>query len=265
MMRTNRNSIRTPDEEYLDDVKYRQEMAKILRDDRFGTTEEERTNSLNRAKKWVHGLTIGSGVFAAWAIIYPYPYNIAIAAQVAVFIIAVLSFRIFSGLVKLNSTKPKGSPYPNLLVALLLPAVALSVRAYSFHVLSWTNFWIPASSILLASIIIVVMSYPDILKLLDNALLGIVICMTFSYGLSINMNTIINPVFDHNYTICVLDKHSYSGKHTSYYLNVGPWIDGTSVKVISVDRDYYINKLIGDSVSVVVMSGGFKIPWYYLQ
>jgi hypothetical protein len=248
----------------LDEVAYKREMTSLVHDEKLGMTEEQRIASLNRAKKWIKIINIASGGAAAWALFKPYPFEAAIAAQGCILCVAALSFRMFPGLVKFGSNY-KRSLYPDVAPAFMLPVLALIMRAISWHVLSWSNFWTPFAALSLALAFFLFIVTPEIFKDRRSLILGLILCIAFGYGACVNLNGIIKSPVDHAYTTWIIGKHISTGKSTTYYFQVYPWEDGNERKSIRVARDLYDNKDTGDSVKVVVMAGGLKIPWYFLK
>ena len=103
-------------------------------------------------------------------------------------------------------------------------------------------------------------------KLWEKILLGVMgLFLFFGYGFGTTVN--INSVFDKStpqvYEATVLSQRKSSGKHTSYYLTVSPWIDGmTDQKEISVGSTVYKSVNEGDVVLIRLHDGKLGIPWF---
>ncbi len=103
-------------------------------------------------------------------------------------------------------------------------------------------------------------------KLWEKILVGVMgLFLFFGYGFGTTVN--INSVFDKStpqvYEATVLSQRKSSGKHTSYYLTVSPWIDGmTEQKEVSVGSTVYKSVNEGDVVLIRLHDGKLGIPWF---
>jgi hypothetical protein len=62
----------------------------------------------------------------------------------------------------------------------------------------------------------------------------------------------------------VLGKHTASGRHTSYYLDLGAWGPEMRMGEESVQSPFY-QSVTGDRVCVFVREGALLAPWYAVK
>jgi len=84
----------------------------------------------------------------------------------------------------------------------------------------------------------------------------------YAFGFLITTNVAFDESEPDFYTAEVIDKHVSSGKTTTYYLKLNEWGPQTEVKDVSVAKEIYNNKEIGDRAIVYFNQGLYKIPYY---
>ena len=92
-----------------------------------------------------------------------------------------------------------------------------------------------------------------------------IIFLMFNYGLgfSIPTNILFNKSEPIIYEVTITNQRVSKGKHTDYYLEVTPWIDGKkNNKEISVRSRVYSEVEIGDKVYINLYKGFLGVPWY---
>lgn len=85
----------------------------------------------------------------------------------------------------------------------------------------------------------------------------------YGFGFSVPVNIIFDKSEPAIYKVDVINQRVSKGKHTDYYLEVAPWIDGkTTNKEISVGSRVYSEVEVGDKVNVKLYKGFLGVPWY---
>ena len=85
----------------------------------------------------------------------------------------------------------------------------------------------------------------------------------YGFGFSVPANIIFDKSEPAIYKVDVINQRVSKGKHTDYYFEVSPWIDGkTNKKEISVGSRVYSEVEVGDKVNVKLYKGFLGVPWY---
>ncbi len=249
-------------EEIINDEK------EILENEDYGRTSEEREYRLTRAKKLTKTLNIISWIVAVSMWIYPRFYHIQVILCALLPVIGIIVFKTSKGMIKLDE-KPN-SAHPNILSTLIAPSGALAIRALmDISIFDFSNFWKPAIAIFVVLVFMVIWdSYVkyDFKKVVSYfSIIGILIFSgMYSYGFVISTNTAFDESQPSVYKAKIIDKRKNSGKTTTYYLKLSEWGPQTEIKEVSVSRDIYDSKEIGDSAMVYFNHGLYEIPYYFV-
>jgi hypothetical protein len=240
-------------------------MATALEDPQLGSSTEERRAALSRAQ--LHSRILNVAVFAPmlWAFFYPRPY-IAVIAVLAAFPLVAVALAVSShGAISLYDAKNKVRP--SVAYAFIGPTLVLALREFKdCHILGWSGFWLPFA--LLGGILIGVLWLGSISdpQRTFSAFLGLAcVCLAQSYGLVLFINCFPDHSVPEIHRTAVLSRHISSGKHTTYYVNVGPWLDGTYVRQISVSSSFYYAHSEGSTVLVGVKKGVLQMSWFFVR
>lgn len=84
----------------------------------------------------------------------------------------------------------------------------------------------------------------------------------YAYGLLITTNVVFDESEPRVYKAKILDKRISSGKTTTYYLELDKWGPQEEVDDVSVAKDIYNAKEIGDTAIVYFNHGLYEIPYY---
>ncbi len=251
----------------LDKVEYDRELMEIAQLSNFGDTPEERAAAYQQAKKWSRIINGASTACVLWAFFVPRPYEAAILSLLILPIIGLLFLNRFDGIAKFNA-KPK-SAHPGVDVAILLPTIMLSLRALiDWHVLEWRNFWTLFAAVSIGHLIISGLLVPDIRKALGKLFLCAIFSAAYGYGTVIVLNGMLA---DSPWNTChakVIGKHMTTGKNTTYYLTLAPWKDKVGeggAGDATVSSSVYNQYETGNTASIMVRSGKFGIPYYFVH
>jgi hypothetical protein len=250
----------------LDLAEFVNEEKEILENDEYGSTHEEREYKLARAKKTTKIINTISWIVAISTWVYPHFYKIQILLCGILPIIGLIIYKTSNGLIRLDE-KPN-SVHPNLLSALLLPSCALMIRALmDFTIFDFSNLWIPVIVIILVFGLSVLKGLKVEYNLKKGvtylAILGMLMYGgMYAYGLLITTNVAFDESQPTVYKAKVLDKHTSSGKTTTYYLKLSEWGPQKEIDDVSVAKNIYKSKEIGDTAVVYFNNGLYKIPYY---
>jgi hypothetical protein len=245
------------------------EEQEVLNNKEIGRTIEESSEKLDRARKLTKLLNTISIFIALATILYPKFYKLQIIACVGLPLLGLIILKNSKGLIKLNEN-PK-SKLPNLVSTLLMPTIALALRALiDFNVLNFSNaFKFSTAFIILLTIFLFSSSELTFnLKKIKTYLIIIVISF-FGAIYSISSIIVTNGIFEKNeptgYKASVIDKRINYGKTTTYYLKLSQWGPQIEVKEVSVAKEIYSKKEIGDEVNIYYNVGLFDIPYYIVM
>jgi hypothetical protein len=253
----------------LDTIEAEKEKQDILNNEALGWTIEQREQKLKNARRVAKVLNVVGGIVSAWTIFFPSPYEYAILAAIAVPAICIVVMKSFGGLMRANETT-KGSPYPNVSLALLVPALAVCLRALlDFSVFSYDNVWLP--SILIAGIFLVVLfigSNEFKLRPAKDFIITTVFSLVafgYAFGSVVTLNCLYDKSEPEAFSATIISKRVTSGKTTTYYLKLTPWGSQVEADEVSVSEDFYEQLGEGDEVSVYLYQGKFQIPWFIVS
>lgn len=221
--------------------------------------------NLQRAKICARGVN-GVGVIASlWGFIYPCPYIYAMGVLLIVPILALFCVHYSEGVLKLDGRR--NSTYPTVAPALLLPSLILCFRALmDYSILCWAAFWLPFIAGLALLFWAINVLVKDIRRDRMQLGMGLLFCGMYAYASVITLNGILDSSQQTSYEVYVLEKRISKGsKHKSYYLRISPWGPQKESQEIDVGKRVYQMHEVGGSVTVVLKSGMFNIPWYHVK
>jgi hypothetical protein len=242
-------------------------LDKISQDAELGSSPEERLNALNQAKI----VSIAAAVVAIAAAIglnfgaadFRLPSAVALAlAPVAVLFLmrqSPLLYMIF------KQKKQKSDPRADFSVVLLAAGFGLAMPFYRVEFVSMKP--------LLLLIVIVALVY--IAAFFNSArgnnpiaatVIGLLfVALSYSLGLAIEADTLLDGVQATNYTVQVTGKHIHRGKSTTYYLDLAPWGPLEEPNQIRVVSRIYNDIQQGDQICLALHPGRLHSPWYQLS
>lgn len=248
----------------LDFENEQQEAAAVLANQELGSSEEERESKLKTAKNVAKALKFTSYAILFFTIFIIEPYELAVLSSVLMPILALLIVPFFKGLIKVN--EKKGSAYPSILQAILMPTLGLALRVIlDFNIFELSNLWMP-SILFTIALFIYVFSTTDEFKIQDLKSFGyglaIVIIFFFYSSISIlSINCFYDQSTPTEYQTEIIKKSISKGKTTTYNFELTPWGDLIEPETVNVSEDFYNSKNKGNTVTVLYMEGLFDIPW----
>jgi hypothetical protein len=251
----------------LDAEEMKASESAILQEDSLGSTPERRQQRLKIAKKITLAFNLTGGLTAAWFLLFPEPYEPAFLIACAIPLIALIPYYYFKGVIKMDSNK--NSAYPSLAAAFIFLPLAPMLRALlDFNLLSYNNVWVPAILIGLAMSMALSFNRKAFFSSKSFApfLLVIILVLYTGYGFAVTVisNCIYDSSIPQEYVVQVADKHSSSGKTTTYYLELEGW-PGQPADDYKVDKEQYSRVQPGQTVQVYIWKGKWNIPWMMIR
>lgn len=249
----------------LDQLEQKEAEAVILEDHNLGYNASAREENLTAARKTAKLLN-GAGLAAgAWLFFLPKPYAWAIAAGLVVPLAAVAALFWHRNIIRPD--EQKNSAYPSVAAALFAPAGVLLLRGIlDFELLHYAPIWPIAGTVAALAGTVVLLGSREFLHQ-QKARLSVsltVVAFALLYGYSSVMA--VNCVFDEGqparHRTKVLGKHSTSGKTTTYYLHVSPWGPRTEAEDITVSEEHYDQTQPGATISIYLLPGRLRVPWF---
>jgi len=254
----------------LDQEQFEEDQGEILGNENYGDSVDERLNQLAKAKSFTRVYTGISLVIAFATILFPnlfYEAQIVLCAIIP--LVTVLIPRFSKGLIKLF--EKKGSAFPNVTGAFLLPPIALMLRSLTdFTLLDYNALWLPCGIVFsLFSLLVFSDAYSkyDFSKPIGYfGVLGVlIISAAYSYGVVGTSNATFDNSVPNLFKAEVLDKRKSSGKTTTYYLELSPWGPQTEIEDVHVSSRVYGYYSVGDTAYVYYSQGLFGVSYFIVQ
>ena len=249
----------------LDQEQYKAEEKQLLEDDALGATEKDRMQQLQQVRKLTRVINALAWVCPLWLIFYPQPYEIAIYTAMAILPVVLYTVYHYKGMVKIDEN-PK-SAFPNLSTALLLPTIALMLRALlDYSIFEYSQLWIYVgicTALLYSLTLYLTKAYAD-KKQLAKSLLVLIFLGGYSYGTLVQMNCMDDQSVTQVYRANVLEKDISGGKHTTYFLKLERWGSQTKAEDVSVSKDLFNRVEEGQLMQVYFKQGRIGVPWFFV-
>jgi hypothetical protein len=252
----------------LDREQASDEKHNILSDENFGSSEEQRAEKLEQARKVCKVLNIAGGSVLAWNILYPAPYSIAILAAMIVPLIALVVLKLYRGLVGLDDGK--NSARPSLLVAIGGGGMGLMFRTvFDYHFLDPGRLWIMVTGVAVLLTFVLIAGNKVIrigtVKSFFAVLGMLLVFACYAFGAVMALNAMLDRSLPAVFRSTVLAKSVTSGKTTSYNLMLAPWGPVTQAEEEEVTEELYQSVEEGDEVDLYLLKGAFGIRWYDIR
>ncbi|MCR8558287.1 hypothetical protein KXD93_11560 [Mucilaginibacter sp. BJC16-A38] len=249
----------------LDEVEYKAELGEILQDQNLGISEEERKQSLNKARQMSMAYNVG-GFLLFFLSLLIFKYNPIVDFIVLIYPLAGVLIMILSkGLIKLISKK--NSAYYHIFIGMYMAVIVTLIKTIvDYNVYQYSNLWV---TVLACSVILILVFYVISIKKSTNMVAGqfimaIIISFCYSYGSILKINCTFDKSPSQLYTPVIIDKHITHGKKDSYYLKLNQWA-ARPVHDTEVGYDLYYRTNIGQHVDVYLRKGFLNIPWFTIS
>ena len=240
----------------------------ILSNEKFGSTIGQREDKLKKAHLVAKILNVTGGLVAAWAFLWPDPYEYVILALIAVPIVSIVVLKLSKGLIKFDEKKESASP--TLIYSIAVTSLVLCLRTwYDFKIFDYNNIWIPATLITVVLIVLLLVGNKE-LKFKESkdyfSILGIAVFLfIYSYSSVVSVNCYYDQSDPDFFSAKVLSKRISSSRYTTtYYLELTPWGGQKEIDEVAVPEELY-NQLDNENqVNIYLYRGKFEIPWFYV-
>ena len=233
--------------------------AKVLADDRYGSTEAERARRLQWATGIVIGFSLVCAGLALWLGFMEPPAPLSLVVALACLSIAYALAGASSGLIVM--WRPQMGVRPPALAG-FLPAAALAFRGLATgHLLTPEPLVIAAAVVGLAVGLLLFQQSPMAARRLQSAIALGVFGALLAYGAGAFADALSVGHPDHSYVVAVQGKHVSRGRSTTYYLDLDAWGDRPAAAV-SVSSNLYYAVVEGSSVCIDHYRGDLRLPWF---
>ncbi|TBR35827.1 MULTISPECIES: hypothetical protein [Dyella] len=238
-------------------------LEQVRADTRLGIDPEQRMARLLQARRLAGALTWMSLGLVLWCLIYPWPYDLVVGLTIAWPWICIAIALGSRGLIRLDGKV--GDPRPVLAVPMLMPALAIALRAL-FDV----DLVNPGQAFVWGAIagvpLGIVQWRATVLSSRMTARffggLGYIALAT-CYGAG--ALSLMNVRLDHRLPVVspvtVSGKHISSGKHTTYQLDVSGWPGYPRGHRFTVSRVHYERARKGDALCAIEHAGALGMAW----
>jgi len=251
----------------LDQKQYDDELREILDDPEIGYDQSERKATLKSAK-WISSyVDYTGGAIGLWAMLYPHPYNIAIAFALLYPLVALAIFNKFKNIISLVGNAKSARPLIN--VGLIMPAIGLFLRAIvDYDLINYKQTIMPTAVFFAVACFVFFMILPKNEKnygKLGWLWMGL-FAIPYCFGATIQVNCLLDDSLPVKFNTIVQSKDISTSKGKKHYnLTLTPWERGQDPKQIEVTQTEYEQTPVDGPVGGHIKSGYLHIRWFYLD
>ncbi|MDB5284844.1 MAG: hypothetical protein JWO06_3919, partial [Bacteroidota bacterium] len=249
----------------LDYWQEQREEQQILENESFGGSLGERTEKLKRARQITKALNIAAIFLMLWVYFFSEYAGVLCLLCLIFPIVAIITYRHFKGMIRFNN--PRGSAYPALSVAIMLPPLALFYRTANYYnEIDTVNIDWPA--------LLICGFYTGALAYKRKEFLGrgsafifvftVFIGLAYGYSVSVFYNCYFDRSVPKIYNTAITGKYVTSGYISSYHLIAKPWLAKSENVDITVPRYVYDDIDSGKVISVYQKEGKMNYRWFYI-
>ncbi len=246
-----------------DEIEAKKEMDAVLHDRAFGSTEQERSETLKREKRLVNILGIAAGAVFVLCIRIHFLYSTVVPViLILLTLISVICLRFSFGRIKFFLGKK--SAYPQIGFVILFIGIAFFLQAiWDWPTVGWLPLWLPFVLISASLFLVFKFSSPDV-RGQGPTLFLMLCCLLIGYGSTVTLNGVLDNSSPAFYKAEVVNKHIDGDIRTgeSYYLKLGGWGPVETWENVSVTEKQYDEYKINNFVELALYKGAFGIPWY---
>ncbi|MGI4870076.1 MAG: hypothetical protein ACRYFX_02740 [Janthinobacterium lividum] len=262
-------ATRVPDLDVAERERYQQALAattaKLLQDPRLGPDTKARERVLWRANSLAIWLNLAAIPLALWALLYPAPYELVLALNLGLALLAAGATWGYRGVLQFMSFAE--APRLSVVLAVLLPGLALVFQTLvRLSFLAWAPLWPAAGAGALAfALLLFGGNWPSFRRSQSPAwAVPLALAAAASYGLAAAIA--YNGAFGGNgtatYAPSVTGKYRSTGKGSHFYVYVTPWGPANTPSRLVVGRDTYQHHQVGDTLLVRLHHGRLGADWF---
>lgn len=209
-----------------------------------------------------------SFVLCLWGMLYPNPYRNIIWALVFFPIIRVLFLSFDNGKFQFRSVD-----YDKEVIhwSIIFPALALGLRSVlDFKIIDFSNGYIPVIFLAIIFLVIYLTTINKELVILkkENIWLNfyaVLFISVFSFSIVASTNVLLDHARLNNSEVIVLKKHISKVRGTNYSVVLKLINSNNNSKQISISESRFEEINIGDTLSILIGTGKYDIPWFILK
>ena len=233
-------------------------------------TEEEKA-MLPRLKKICLALTVLAviaGVAFMFLPIGPVVYRILSAACMLIPIVTGILYAKYNTLLSIEDKSRDEAVFKksgvNVIIPLLIPSVVLMLRTiYDFTVTDWAGLLIWSGTIFMVILLLLLAFTTEYKRKKSVIVLFVMAALAYAPSAVLHINGLYDSSTPTVYSSQLLDKHISDGRSSTFYYFTVEMGNGKE-KDIGVSPEYYEERGVGDTVTVVEQSGLLGIDYVYI-
>jgi hypothetical protein len=239
--------------------------TEVSSDPTFGTTPEERLETLARATKVAKRLAVAAPILYFWSVLYPQPYTLIVALLLAGPWLCVALMVHQRGVYQVSGGRSRAGR-PDLAVVLFAFAGIMTLRAWTdLRIVNWWELapWATLFAVILAAAIV---SLNGTATRSWSAVLVILIAACgYGFGTAGFADTLLDNSAPSVFRTKVLNKHVSSGRYRVFDLYVERWGADPGTQDLKVTPGFYGQVTIGDTVCIALRKGALGAQWYSVE
>lgn len=226
-----------------------------------GMTPEGRMAALSQARKIATALIVVTISVAAWALLYPHPYELAVGSLVALPWVALFIAWRSNGLYRVD--QKKNDAHPSVGIPFMMPGfILMLIVIRDMHVLGVQNAVLATICMDVLLCIGAAAVDPTLRTRFGMMLLIVALSAAYGFGASMALNAVLDRSATEVYRTKVIAQSISRGKSTTYYLLLEPWGSRNEPDRVSVGARLYRSITPGKSVCIAARHGALNIAWY---
>jgi hypothetical protein len=238
-------------------------LDEISRDQELGSTPKERLNALKQAK--TRGIIASAVSIAAALAVNLGPANVKLLSAIVLTLAPVAVWMLIQRSPLLYvAFKKRADPRFDLGFVLLAAGGGLTFLISDLEFVTMR----PLLYLIIPVALVYVAAYFTATVKNVNAVAAVLVMImtagSYSFGLAIAADSLLDNSKATTYVVPVTGKHSSHGKSTTYYLHLAPWGPIQGPNNITVSSSMYSETSIGDQICLGLHPGQLHAPWYQL-
>jgi hypothetical protein len=217
-------------------------------------------SAIERLRRFAVGLTFANYGLGLASLFVRDASHLLIWALIALPWVGILLVFMFAPYYRFGG--PRNSPIPDLTLTLVLPGFFLAISVLQrIAPVGWEG---PLMVAMLTSVVLVGVALwcdPWLKQHRGVVVLLLVLCCGYGYGAGMQVNALLDRSTPQLYRVIVTAKHVSQGRSTSYHLTLAPWGPNLNGQNLSVARSLYSEIKPGDTVCMLLRSGGLGAAW----